>query len=155
LNERYVRFHPPVVFVGERPSRTAYERGYTWRSGRLAASTLFSALREIGIDPESSSVHFENLWTQVQPDPITDRKDEVAVIGRLREATVERRFQVIVGLGKKVSKVLTDAGIPHVAITHPAARGKIRKRETYVEHVRERLGYLTTPETARSWRQLI
>lgn len=47
---------------------------------------------------------------------------------------------VIVALGKRVSVALARLGIDHVALVHPAARGRIRKRERYIKHVADTLG---------------
>jgi hypothetical protein len=43
------------IFVGERCSRRARVMGVHWKSGPLAAKTLFDALRACGIDPEAQS----------------------------------------------------------------------------------------------------
>lgn len=37
------------IFIGERRSQTAIERGWTWADGRLAAKTLSDALAPLGL----------------------------------------------------------------------------------------------------------
>jgi hypothetical protein len=54
---------------------------------------------------------------------------------KLREAVAEGA--VILAMGRLVERELVRRGIPHRPMVHPAARGRIRKRERYVEHVRE------------------
>jgi hypothetical protein len=44
-----------------------------------------------------------------------------------------------VALGRRVSSELARRDVDHVALVHPAARGRIRKRERYIAHVQERL----------------
>lgn len=117
------------IFVGERPSATARRRQWTWRHGRLAARTLFDALRAAGLEPLAQ--RYTNLF-----DDGMDVK--YAVVWRLRREV--RAGCVIVALGKRVSIALERAGIGHTPMVHPAARGVIRKRERYHEHVRACLG---------------
>jgi hypothetical protein len=124
------------LFVGERPSATAFARGYTWADGRLAGKTLGDALDHLRI-PESER-GFINLFGD-RPDAelgaSAERSRRLARIRRLgKRATV-------VGMGGKVCRVLADEGISHVAIVHPAARGTIRRKDTYIAHVAEALGH--------------
>lgn len=107
------------LFIGERRSQQAINNGWRWEQGVSTARVLFDSLREIGIDPESQE--FMNLWD-----------DE----GNLQEVPEGKE---IVAMGKRVEKKLDEMGIDHIAITHPAARGKIRKREIYIAHLREKL----------------
>lgn len=116
-----------ILFVGERRSQTARERGWTWRDGRLAAKTLFEALRAIGVEPTEHA--FCNLWSDDAEDVSAYRER------RLREA--EDEGCVIVALGAKVAGGLRHLEIAHVALIHPAARGRIRGRGRYAVHVRE------------------
>lgn len=119
-----------LLFVGENRSLTAQRQGWTWEDGRLAAKPLFEALRAMGVEPTDHM--FMNLWLD------SGAADDTAP-GRIR--TMKRTAKLlVVALGAKVSKALTAFDIDHVAIVHPAARGKIRKRERYVAHVAERLG---------------
>lgn len=123
-----------LLLVGERRSATAERRGWTWRDGRLAAAPLFEALRACGVDPtDASACSFINLWLDGD-SPVVPRQ-RVAVI------RVQQRLGVtIVALGRRVAGELARRAIPHVAITHPAARGRIHRRDRYVAHVRDRLG---------------
>ncbi len=41
----------PWLFVGERRSRTAIQRGYTWPDTRLCGRTFAEALAASGVDP--------------------------------------------------------------------------------------------------------
>lgn len=118
------------LFVGERPSHKAVEIGATWQNGRLAAKQLHDALRMIGIDPDKHQ--YINLWTR--PDAGEDDfADEVVALKKIRRAW--HAGLVIVGMGAIVSRVLTKKNIPHLQLIHPAARGKIRKKERYTAHV--------------------
>ena len=119
---------PKYLFVGVCPSETASARGWTWRHGRLAAVPLFDALRCLGIEPLEQ--RFTNLFT-----PAGEVKRWAPL--RIRQWAYEG--YTVVALGQPVSKALAERGIEHIQLIHPAARGKIRKRERYREHVRERL----------------
>jgi plasmid stabilization system protein ParE len=107
------------VFVGERPSPKAARIGATWQNGRMAARTLHAALEEIGERPGLGPTR-ERLAPGV-----------LAVVLEEME-----RGAVVVALGRLVERELQRRAIPHRPMVHPAARGKIRKRERYVEHVR-------------------
>jgi hypothetical protein len=122
---------PAMWFVGECRSLTAQRKGWTWKDGRLAAKPLFEALEALGIDPAAQN--YCNLWTDTTPPIIPPTR--IAMLRARREEGV-----AIVALGKRVSTELTRRGIDHVALVHPAARGKIRLRANYIAHVRSRLG---------------
>lgn len=113
-----------IIFVGENRSPTAIARGWTWKDGHLAARPLFEALRAHGLDPAAQT--FVNLFV----DGASWRANGHTTT-RLRSTTA-----TIVALGWKVSRGLASRGIAHVMITHPAARGRIRKRSRYIAHVR-------------------
>ncbi len=125
---------PRLLFVGECRSLTAQRKGWTWKDGRLAAKPLFEALAAMGIDPRQHA--YTNLWMDGVPTDLAFIPP--ARIARLR-ATLKVKGNVIVALGKRVSANLARLGIDHVALVHPAARGRIRKRERYHAHVKERL----------------
>lgn len=113
------------IFVGERPSKTALEKGWTWRDGHLAAKQLFEALTAMGIDPLEQE--FVNLF----------HND-----GRINRKTVKSLVETslqIVGMGKLVQDNLAEEGIKHLEIVHPAARGKIRAKPVYRRHVKKAL----------------
>lgn len=116
------------VFVGERRSRRAQTLGVTWHDGRLAACTLFAALRLAGIDPASQQ--YMNAYHD-------DGTPDEAAIARAAELS---RTCVIVGLGQRAQAALDRGGVPHVKLIHPAARGAIRARQRYQEHVLATLG---------------
>lgn len=119
------------VFVGERPSPKAACIGATWQNGRMAACTLHRALEEAGVDPAAQQ--FVNLWREAG---LGDPKSppDAATLSHLRRLA-ERRETRIIAMGRLVQTALTDAGIPHTPMVHPAARGRIRKRERYIAHV--------------------
>ena len=130
MNNKDKRF----VFVGERPSRTAYRRGWTWKHGRLAAKTLHETLASIGIDPAKQ--RYVNLFgDECERDAGSDEINErILLICRLN-----RRGYNVVGLGQRVCCKLRKAEVVHLSIRHPAARGRLRRRELYTAHVRQSL----------------
>ncbi len=118
------------LFVGERPSDKAKSMGVTWRDGRLAAKQLFDALRANGIRPEDQK--YTNWFTQA--GVWQERRGVRAFLLRLSLAGY-----VVVAMGQKVARALTEAGIEHYRIVHPAARGKIRHKAAYAAHIKETL----------------
>lgn len=119
---------PRFLFVGERRSLTAIKHGYTWESGRLCANTLWEALKAAGIEP------LAQLFANAQEDDGSPHP-ELDAVARCALA----RGVVVVSLGKTAHEALNGLGVPHARIIHPAARGAIRKRERYQEHVRAAL----------------
>lgn len=123
-------------FVGENRSNKAKENGWTWEScvetgeRHVCAIHLFNALDEIGINIKNQV--FVNIW-----DDCGERLEETIPFLKTFEGT-------IVAMGRKVEKVLLKENIPHKFIFHPAARGTIRKKERYVEHVRQVLNSKST-----------
>ncbi len=110
------------LFVGEKPSATALTRGWIWEDGRLAAKQLFDALRLCNIEPAHQ--HYGN-WFQWD------------LLERINKRNQARRLNLItVALGRKVDAAMNAFDFPHLRLVHPAARGKIRKKEAYAEHVR-------------------
>lgn len=122
------------LFVGERPSARALELGITWKDGGLCAKQLFNALAHCALLP--SKQKFDNVFEPVGSGPETV---SYKAIRRIRSQSKQRR---VVAMGKKASQVLTTYKIPHTMITHPAARGKIRKAERYAAHVKEKLCHM-------------
>lgn len=113
------------LFVGEKPSLRALQMGVRWEDGKLCAKQLFDALYFCGINPWEHS--FINLW----PDYITCVETFLAPMSKTH---------TIVAMGRKVAKELIKRGVPCLEIVHPAARGEIRKKEVYCNHVKEALG---------------
>lgn len=111
-----------LIFIGERRSQRAKLLGVRWQDGALAAKPLFEALRFCGIDPLECT--FVNWF-----DECCHTSVRVAASLGVK----------VIAMGRKVEKALTNSKIPHIALIHPAARGKIRKRELYIAHVAERL----------------
>lgn len=115
------------LFIGERRSARAQRMGVTWHSGRLAAYTLFHALRAAGIPPQSQV--FVNLYRDGAGPTVID-----PLIARTLPDFAHAGW-TLVALGRNVDASLQRLNIPHIAIVHPAARGAIRKRERYQAHV--------------------
>lgn len=107
-----------VLFVGEKRSKTAIKRGWTWQDGRLAAKQLFDAFDHVGFD--RSRAKFCNLF---EPG------------GRARVISALLTGQPIVAMGRKVHDELSKWSIFHWEIVHPAARGAIRDKRLYAEHM--------------------
>ena len=126
------------TFVGECRSLTAIRNDWTWKDGRLAAKPLFEALNAMGVEIDSQ-VSFMNLWKD--PPLHKHKKKWVPVIDESSLGILVSLLdvRVIVALGARVSTELIKRKIEHVAIVHPAARGRIRLRSRYIAHVRERL----------------
>jgi len=122
------RINNSYIFVGEKPSLTALKNDWTWEDGRLAAAQLKRALENLGIS-------FCSQWfTNVLSGTGIDQEE----IDRIEAGLLEGGK--IVAMGKKVSFVLDNLGIHHLTIPHPAARGRIRRKELYQEAVRNGLG---------------
>lgn len=123
-----------MIFVGERQSPKAARYGHTWASGQAAAATLHRALQAAGIDPNSQE--FLNLWSVpgLRDPKRPPRRD---VVRRLRKAA--RVGERVVAMGALVQRELARHKIPCTPLIHPAARGKVRRRDLYEQHVRERL----------------
>jgi hypothetical protein len=125
---------PLLLFIGECRSDTAKARGWTWKNGHLAAKTLFDALEAISIDPHKQA--FVNLW----PDDVNGTMLPVPPNRFTWLRMKQRTGAVLVALGRRVADQLQREDIEHIALVHPAARGKIRKRARYHAHVAEKLG---------------
>jgi hypothetical protein len=111
------------LFIGEQRSQRAIDNGWTWEDGRLAAKPLFDALKAININPEEC--RFMNWFESENP------LEEL-------EKLSNQGFE-IVSLGAKVHDELTKRNVNHIAVIHPAARGKIRLKANYFQHIKERL----------------
>ena len=124
--------HERLVFVGEKRSKTAQEKGYSWQecqtTGKpvLSAIRLFDALSANGLDPKLQI--FLNLWRD-------DMNPNDAAPEILKE--MAKAGETIVAMGNKVSSELEKLGIPHKRIIHPAARGKIANKILYRSHIKE------------------
>lgn len=123
------------LFVGERPSLQAAKIGATWENGGLAAKQLHDALRALNIDPAAQ--RYVNLWTEPGVGPTNEPVNGAAL--QAIEQAVAAGYTVI-GMGQLVSRALTQHGITHLLLIHPAARGAIRKKERYAAHVGSVLG---------------
>ena len=110
-----------AIFVGEEPSPTAIRMKVKWEDGRLAAKQLFDAFSANGFD--HSDIRFINLFHNKRP--------LTSVLKMLESSKVP-----VVAMGNRVQKSLKQHGVNHIAMVHPAARGSIRKKENYAEHVK-------------------
>lgn len=106
-----------LLFVGERRSQRSLQLRVTWRSGKLAGKQLFDALSYMDIDPKYCE--FKNIF------------------GNSRWIKKNWQNYCVIGMGKIAQGKLDNMGIPYIPIVHPAARGKIRKKEKYIKHVRK------------------
>lgn len=106
------------LFVGEKRSERAKKMGVTLQDGRLAAKQLFDALEHCNINPQEQEYcnWFEG-----------------------GKGKVRGWDGPIVAMGEKVANALKKENIEHIQIVHPAARGKIRKKELYCQHVMEKI----------------
>lgn len=109
--------HNIFLFVGEQRSPRAIALGVKWQDGALAAKQLFDALRACGLDPHQQC--FVNLFER----------------GGL--STIKRAQIPIIAMGRKVQAELKSRRVSFSSMVHPAARGSIRKKELYSNHVRE------------------
>jgi hypothetical protein len=119
------------LFVGEKPSETAFRRGLTWEDGSLAAKTLFDALDAAGIDRTDCA--FVNLYGDHPQATVGHISLEAA--GRLRVIASVAKIVTVVAMGRQVENRLRVASVPHLYIVHPAARGAIREKTVYQQHV--------------------
>jgi hypothetical protein len=131
------------LFVGEKPSRRAIEINASWMSGQLAAKTLHEALRACGIDPARQ--RYLNLFGDDPDAPAVERPDRIR---QVRAMAV--KGLLVVALGQRVSDALSRHNIAHIHLIHPAARGSVRKRERYQQHVALELAaaLIVPPDTA-------
>ncbi|MCA9487996.1 MAG: hypothetical protein KC516_03475 [Nanoarchaeota archaeon] len=106
------------LFVGEERSEKAKQMGVIWRDKRLAASHLYKALDNIGI--EWDNCDFANVF-EGEIDKIKSFNGPV------------------IAMGRKVEKALKKENISHYFIYHPATRGSLRRIENYLSHVEEAL----------------
>ncbi len=107
----------------------------TWKDGRLAAKQLFDALRACGVDPAKQG--YDNWFRS-----ILDRwVRKATIVAKVRRALADG--VVVVALGARVSGEMEAHGLSHLKLVHPAARGRIRKKERYAEHVRTTLADVT------------
>lgn len=113
-----------LLFIGERRSPTAIRMGVTWLDGRLCAKNLHEALVAAGID--LSLCEFGNAFEDDGASNLLDL---------IRARVHANGGGIVIALGQKAARELARIGIPHRTLTHPAARGSIRKKERYQEHV--------------------
>jgi hypothetical protein len=112
-----------MLFVGEKKSPLAIKRGWSWKDGHLAAKQLFDALEACGINPHDCQ--FANWFDMRNRALIRNHKGP--------------RF----AMGRVVQNAMKKAGVPFIPIVHPAARGRIRKKELYNKHIKEAVEQVT------------
>jgi hypothetical protein len=119
------------LFIGEDRSEKAIQMNVRWENGRLAAKQLFDALDANGINKEDC--RFVNLFEPLRQQGIMKRSHRLWIL------TMQMNGFTPVAMGNKVSKRLTDLKIKHIKIVHPAAKGTIRRKENYINHIKEHL----------------
>ena len=125
-----------ILFVGQERSKLAQERGVYWEDEAQCANQLFRALRENNINPKECS--FINLFTDESDGlPLTKK-----TINKKGLNKIKKWRGSIVGMGSIVHKKLNQLKISHKHIIHPSARGKIRAKENYIQHIFEKIGDL-------------
>jgi hypothetical protein len=112
------------LFVGEKRSAKAVRMRVRWQDGRLAAKQLFDALTACGLDPQLQI--FANLF-------VGDRVNHT-ILKSIRGSRVP-----VVAMGKRVQDALAKRRIDFIPIVHPAARGTIRRKDRYIQHIKESL----------------
>ena len=122
-----------LLFIGQERSQLAQDRGVYWEDEAQCANQLFRALRANGIDPNKCA--FLNLFTddsdgKKYADKNIDRKS----LNKINKWEGEK-----IGMGNIVGIMLTHLKIDHTKIVHPSARGKIRAKALYIQHIRETL----------------
>jgi len=117
-----------IYFIGEKRSEQAIRNNWHWDDNVSTARFLLDCLANIGI--HQSNIIFYNLWSD---DGILQKE----VISELQSNSIP-----IVGMGKIVCDELDKYEISHMSIIHPAARGKIRKKELYTQHLQDKVGWL-------------
>lgn len=115
-----------ILFVGDKRSKTAIRMNVTWQDGRLATKVLFEALAALGLsndDYEVIKAYYDN-----------GHMDRDLLQKLLRFGM---QGYVIVGMGRRAQQALERLNVKHLKMIHPAARGRIRRRELYRAHVAE------------------
>jgi hypothetical protein len=112
----------PMLFVGERRSGLARKRGVTWINGRLAAKQLFDALLACGVNPAKQ--YYCNIYERT---------------GRSLVRQANGAGVTVVAMGRKVQREIAKMRVPFIPLVHPAARGAIRLKRNYTDHVRTSL----------------
>ena len=122
-----------LLFIGQERSRLAQERGVYWEDEAQCANQLFRALRANAIDPNKCA--FLNLFTdESDGKKLGDKNIDQKSLNKIKTWKGKR-----VGMGTMVSQKLTQLKIDHTKIIHPSARGKIRAKAVYIQHIRETL----------------
>lgn len=119
------------AFVGEKRSDLAIKMGVRWEDGRLAAKTLHEALRAVGLNPLRQT--YLNIFVDgagYVVDPTS-----TARLLELQSQGVE-----LVAMGRRVQHELDRLSLRYRSLVHPAARGKIRAKPLYLQHVADVLG---------------
>ena len=118
-----------------------------WEGGGQCATTLRTALAACGIDP--ARVAYRNLFEEIGQGPCTAVAEPPLVVDRAALAAVrssQAAGLAIVALGRRVEAALQRAGVPCRYLPHPAARGRVRRRETYRAHVAAVIAAMVAPQ---------
>ena len=125
-----------LLFVGQERSRLAQERGVYWEDEAQCANQLFRALRANNINPNKCV--FLNLFTdESDGKPLSEK-----VVNKNELNKIKKWNGKVIGMGSIVHKKLYQLKVDHRHIVHPSARGKIRAKAKYIQHISEKLGDL-------------
>lgn len=117
-------------FIGEKRSEQAIKNNWHWEDNVSTAKFLLDCLKEVGITQKD--IKFYNLW-------LDDGRLDSILLDGLCYMSNNLPQCIVVGMGNIVCNKLDEEEVKHIKIIHPAARGKIRKKENYIAHLRENL----------------
>jgi hypothetical protein len=137
-------------FIGEKRSEQAIKNNWHWEDNVSTAKFLLDCLKELGI--EQKDIKFYNLWFD------DGQLDDILLDGLYYMSNNYSKC-IVVGMGNTVCNKLDEKEVKYIKIIHPAARGKIRKKENYIAHLKERLGWSVAVEYVmkeheEAWKQL-
>jgi hypothetical protein len=104
-----------VLFIGEARSERAKQMDVRWEDKALASRTLHDALTTFAV-------------------PIKPTFINIATPGAFKVISEWKGPRV--GMGKIVQSWLAKRGLTHLRLIHPAARGAIRAKAVYAQHLR-------------------
>lgn len=107
-----------ALFVGERRSPRAVDMGVTWQDKRLASATLHAAFKACGYRGRPAFANAFDPWDF---------------------PTIYHWRGPVIAMGERAQGQLTAWSIAFIPTVHPAARGRIRVKAVYQQHVAETL----------------
>lgn len=121
-----------IYFIGEKRSEQATRNNWHWEDNVSTAKFLLDCLKDIGLTQDK--IIFYNLWSD-------DGILQEGIINELQYTSL-----IVVGMGAVVCRELDRLNIKHICIVHPAARGKIRNKKLYTQHLQNKIGWLASKE---------